>query len=74
VVYQDHEDEKNSSEFFEANALLSQISRWISSPISHADGIPAAPKSVLIEMILPNTQEKMGAGITLYPKSIHFGA
>jgi hypothetical protein len=40
VVHQNHEDEKNSSEFFEAYA--------------------EAPKSVLIEMILPNTHEKSG--------------
>ena len=26
-----------------------------------------APKSVLIELILPNTQEKMGVGITPHP-------
>jgi len=46
VVYQNHEDENNSSEFFEASALLSKISRWISSLINHADGMPAASKSV----------------------------
>jgi len=32
-----------------------------------AGGMAEAPKSVLIEMILPKTQEKKGAGITPYP-------
>ena len=33
-------------------------------------GMAEAQKSVLIELILPNTKEKMGAGITLYPKKL----
>jgi len=43
VVYQDHEDEKNSSEFFEANALMSKIFKNIFSSLPKR---AVSPKSV----------------------------
>jgi len=60
------------------NLILSSQSLNFFQRLSHLGGCGSgggggkaeAPKSVLIELILPNTQEKMGAGITPYPNPL----